>query len=804
MQRVRFKLKPLTVAKEDNNDATLIEAINNEDAASAATGAALPDTPASDAALDNQLPVTTPLTAADIAQMLQDGKSAEDIAAALQAQGAAPETTAAPAGDVSPEGTIDPAVAPADIDPNAVTPAVVETVVDPVAVDGGVTDPAVVDLVIDTNTVTEPVIAPEDATTGQPEDATAVVATGEDGGAATDVVVEEVTAVPSALGTTDGAGGALAPAAAMVDTSIDQSKTRFKGVLPSADLLPKEDNGDGDTWAVGDALYVWNNGWNTATVEVTEETVDPTATVPVVDPTVAAVVDPSAAAPAGAPEGAADAVVVDPTAAAASGDVVATDTPPAGAASDLPVEGSEPVIPEGVGGDEGNPVTEVTADLIEDAEAEKELVDTIDDIDEDEEELDEEADMVTQATEVSERLGQIAEIIKENIEDHGDEEGEDGLSEGLARIAEIATESLYARVGIVRTYSTVATENFDTANGRMLAKDVALEDISGNLRRIADSIIAAIKKTLEFAQALWQKYVLGITHARKGFAKLSKAAEAIKKAGNKPASTELSNERLFNALAIGDRIPTSGAELTQPIAITAKGVYGDLSDWSLSLKATVVAGIHEGVQEFNRTKGFKSVKFNIAPSPAPIPTGFRAIGNDDNGMRKYQGPELPGGKTYVFTSFVSDATFQNIISGFGNGSIGGNINTYGESTVAATSVATLTPDQVIDYCNAFDNVLKAVEASKLFVNNVKTGRSELLNVATQLRLVDKFSNSNMSEATRLLTGLNRFLDKVNAPLTNYILKTSYAALDYVKSSLKQYAVKEAELSTGQAPQLQAA
>jgi hypothetical protein len=145
------------------------------------------------------------------------------------------------------------------------------------------------------------------------------------------------------------------------------------------------------------------------------------------------------------------------------------------------------------------PVEEVSGDEVEEA---------LDDVDQLVEETSDVADDVTDladATDATETdmstLEEIKEVMEESVE-----KGE-GLDETAAKIAEVAIESIYDRIGIKLTTSVVpAMESFGSKNTRLAATNIAIEGITDSLKTAWAAVISAIKRAKDYIVEWFKKF----------------------------------------------------------------------------------------------------------------------------------------------------------------------------------------------------------------------------------------------------------------------------------------------------------
>ena len=104
---------------------------------------------------------------------------------------------------------------------------------------------------------------------------------------------------------------------------------------------------------------------------------------------------------------------------------------------------------------------------------------------------------VEQASADAETLTRIADTAEA-----AEEEG--GLDPVAAEIAEIAVESIYARLGVTRN-SYPALESFSGKTGRKRATQIAVEDIKETVKKIWAAVVVAFQKMVDFVKNFFAK-----------------------------------------------------------------------------------------------------------------------------------------------------------------------------------------------------------------------------------------------------------------------------------------------------------
>lgn len=112
------------------------------------------------------------------------------------------------------------------------------------------------------------------------------------------------------------------------------------------------------------------------------------------------------------------------------------------------------------------------------------------------------------------------EEIKDVLDDAADN-GE-GIDDTAAKIVEITTEAIYARLGFTDTKVVGSLESFKNPRSRVTATRMAAETIGDRVDRVWEAIKKFFKDLREKVKALWTKYVTAV-------GRLKRAAEGMRR-----------------------------------------------------------------------------------------------------------------------------------------------------------------------------------------------------------------------------------------------------------------------------------
>lgn len=122
------------------------------------------------------------------------------------------------------------------------------------------------------------------------------------------------------------------------------------------------------------------------------------------------------------------------------------------------------------------------------------------DVTEAQQETEEAADTVEEAVAAVEELSDVAGVMEDSIE-----EGE-GLTEDAAEIAEVAVESICARLGYKPAKKPIPSmESFGSTSSRLEATKYALEGISDTIKKIWEAIKGFFVRIWDGIKSLWKR-----------------------------------------------------------------------------------------------------------------------------------------------------------------------------------------------------------------------------------------------------------------------------------------------------------
>jgi len=204
---------------------------------------------------------------------------------------------------------------------------------------------------------------------------------------------------------------------------------------------------------------------------------------------------------------------------------------------------------------------------------------------------------IEDAEEGAETLEKIEGVLEEST-DAGE-----GVDETAAEIAEVAVESIRARLGIYGGKSFPAMEAFGSQNSRLSATKIALENVKDTIVRIWEAIKQAVIR-------LWEKvksFVLGLF---KNNAALSKHLEKLQERAKnmpetaKPEKNELDNKSLAKTFSVAKKANLTTARTLIANAEKLLGATNSIAGTSESFSSNIISAASrlEGGQELSKAK----------------------------------------------------------------------------------------------------------------------------------------------------------------------------------------------------------
>ena len=386
---------------------------------------------------------------------------------------------------------------------------------------------------------------------------------------------------------------------------------------------------------------------------------------------------------------------------------------------------------------------------------------------------------IDEAGEVIEALEGIAEVLRVST-------ANGGMDKYAAEAICIATDYMYKRVGI-KARVMPAMESFGGTSTRIGATKLAMESVKEGIVKVWEIIVAAFKKSIEWAHEFYTK----ITTTHKGLQKRAEELSAkLKSVGDKAKEEPIKNGRLVKMLSINGEMPSSiVSSAVEVVKLTDVLINDSKLNW--------MEGIAKVFSESDIGEKFQS-EFKIPAVGTSYPIKLSEVSDPEKyGRKKEEGvscfasEELLGGKTLVIvgnkTELVADAAVSALT------------NSFRGIVTPSSSKAPGDKDELkvlgkTDIENVCKSVIEITANGISFQQKLEKIAEVKKKMASVIDAMSKKSKGLESEAAsgykslqKAATEFKRLIDQPEASISVYTLHTSKALLDYVEESLKQYA-----------------
>ena len=393
---------------------------------------------------------------------------------------------------------------------------------------------------------------------------------------------------------------------------------------------------------------------------------------------------------------------------------------------------------------------------------------------------------IEDAEEGAETLEKIEGVLEESAES-----GE-GVDETAAEIAEVAVESICARLGIrVGKKSFPAMEAFGSSNSRLSATKIALESIGEHLKRIWEAIKAAFIRLWDKVKAFFNTLFKNINGLAKQLEDLKERAAKVP-ANAKPKDTVLENKALAKAFSVAKK-----ADMGTAKTLVANG--GRLLETAKSLAEGSVAfstAIEKAASEASSGGDLNKARTDLANHIRGAINGLTALaashgetGSDAEKSEKYYGPFV-GTRVLVVAMTTRDFAGEQIVS-YGIGMI-----TYDK--IEAEKIAALRAEEVFELAKEglaltsklkdFEKVQKELEKSATTVRKSADKATASMN-----KTAEGGEDSEKAKALKALTKdvstVNSFISSAGVAIPSTVYATVKAVIDYGSVSLRNLSAK---------------
>ncbi|MBB5409404.1 hypothetical protein HDG34_003345 [Paraburkholderia sp. HC6.4b] len=376
---------------------------------------------------------------------------------------------------------------------------------------------------------------------------------------------------------------------------------------------------------------------------------------------------------------------------------------------------------------------------------------------EDEAELDQHDALTDEAVETVEALEALREHLRVSLESGG-------LDQAGAGVLDISLKHMYRRLGVKTLRVTPALESFGSIARRSETTKIAMEEVGEQVRKVWDTIVAAIRKAIEWVKGFVKKL---FDNVEAMVSRAKSLREAAGKMEGEPKERVIKNSGLAGALHLGGKVPADPAGSARVLEVTEKmfGAYGNI------VGKVATAGVDKVLADAaggELAKDFSPEHFGLEPVHDAAAQGLPA----PEGAAVGRSAELPGGKAIVMM-------ITPTLDGSNAGLLAFNRQT---AEFKGEDVPVLTRDPAVAIC---DNVIKLGEAIRQKQSLAKTSESakELL-----LRACEQAARSDegKSEAVKAVRGVLKLIDAPFVAMTSYAVKTGKSLNQHVEQSIRAH------------------
>lgn len=379
----------------------------------------------------------------------------------------------------------------------------------------------------------------------------------------------------------------------------------------------------------------------------------------------------------------------------------------------------------------------------------------------------------------ADQLTDIQEVMVDSVQSG------QGVNEETAEIAKIATEAVFARLGIEAAGVIPAMENFGGAQTRVHATNVAIENLGENIQRIWEAIKKAIATTWQKIKDLWTNLFTSAGSIEKT------ANELVKQVGSldsKLTAKEAKFKSSGLAQAFNDGSKTDGSTALAVIArheeLTKKFGSGVAAFTSIGEAAKKYAG-NIKTEDANEVK----------TAAGNLVRGLKAAGAVD-----YTPEDDKAAVGSRIEGMVNNSTFELVARSGDDGRIESNVGTSVKE-FKGEEVAVLSRDEMKNLAAAAAALGKSTADLKKTTGQIESVQKALFAAAdAAIKAAKTGTKASGAEGSEDNTGAAKALDKLKRIVTDtsnagarYIqfiptnnLRAGKAAVNYVQASLKQY------------------
>lgn len=400
----------------------------------------------------------------------------------------------------------------------------------------------------------------------------------------------------------------------------------------------------------------------------------------------------------------------------------------------------------------------VPAADVERAEAATEVAEEVADVNEEMAAQDEVDAQIEEATEIVEALESVAEVMAISAKNGG-------MDKHSAHAVGVLVQHAYSRVGL-EAQAMPSLESFGSTSSRVAATQIAMEDIKEKAKKIWESIIAQIKKAIQWAADMFNKFFGSAEKLeRRAKALSAKAAEAR---GGKAKEGEFEAGSTANALAIGGKVGDVVPEAKRLLA-EAKSAFNLANTFNDAVKAAVDA-TNVPVEEFKLgKKEYKGQDFSTTEEHK----------SSNENLVSYASKPMFGNKALISVSNSKDLSGKDAVDAAAGMAM--FLGEVGKKEVSDVKLKTLSADEMVALMDVVVELANTVRAYRRNHEGANAARKDMLAKASEASKDEKRAGY-----ASMFRNYATMVEKLPAQFSAYSLNTGKALCDYVDQSLKQY------------------
>lgn len=361
---------------------------------------------------------------------------------------------------------------------------------------------------------------------------------------------------------------------------------------------------------------------------------------------------------------------------------------------------------------------------------------------------------------------------------------EGGMDRHSAACVGTAVDALYKQVGI-RRRSFPALESFGQTSSRIRATEIAMEEITDQLKKVWLAIVAAVEKAIAWVADFYNKVVDAAGKLEKRAADLKAKAE---KTEGEAGSKTIENERVAAALASSKGVGDLGAIKATVAAVERIA--------KIASSSNAIAVGEDALKALDDVKvgvaAFKVDNFGKDMGEEVSGEGFEAPGE---GMKLYRSDELVGNKAFFYASPAEEKKGHEAAKVVSQCKLfAGTYNP--KAAEPAKELPTLSGADAASLCDEATKLSKELVSMREEAKKLEDIRGKLVEKAKKLgAAADKLGEDSetgkaLASARLIVQGVSRLFGQPVVAVTSYGISTGKAMLDYVELSLKAYGKKE--------------